>query len=83
MKPFTAPFFASALCIALVAPSRGATGDVVLQKAPPLTIRQADGSVHPEYAMVKLSFGFPPGGETPPGQPPGTPERPATSPELK
>jgi tRNA1Val (adenine37-N6)-methyltransferase len=27
---------------------------------PPLTIRKADGSVHPEYAAVKLSFGFPP-----------------------
>lgn len=27
---------------------------------PPLMIRQQDGSVHPEYAAVKLSFGFPP-----------------------
>jgi tRNA1Val (adenine37-N6)-methyltransferase len=27
---------------------------------PPLVIRQRDGSVHPEYAAVKLSFGFPP-----------------------
>jgi hypothetical protein len=27
---------------------------------PPLIIRGADGSVHPEYAAVKLSFGFPP-----------------------
>lgn len=27
---------------------------------PPLTIRRADGSVHPEYSAVKLSFGFPP-----------------------
>jgi tRNA1(Val) A37 N6-methylase TrmN6 len=27
---------------------------------PPLTIRCADGSVHPEYSAVKLSFGFPP-----------------------
>jgi tRNA1Val (adenine37-N6)-methyltransferase len=27
---------------------------------PPLLIRQRDGSVHPEYAAVKLSFGFPP-----------------------
>ena len=27
---------------------------------PPLIIRAADGSVHPEYATVKLSFGFPP-----------------------
>jgi len=27
---------------------------------PPLTIRKADGSVHPEYSAVKLSFGFPP-----------------------
>jgi tRNA1(Val) A37 N6-methylase TrmN6 len=27
---------------------------------PPLVIRAADGSVHPEYAAVKLSAGFPP-----------------------
>lgn len=27
---------------------------------PPLIIRRGDGSVHPEYAAVKLSFGFPP-----------------------
>ena len=27
---------------------------------PPLTIRGADGSVHPEYAAVKLAVGFPP-----------------------
>ena len=27
---------------------------------PPLIIRQADGSVHPEYVAVKLAFGFPP-----------------------
>jgi len=27
---------------------------------PALTIRAADGSVHPEYSAVKLSFGFPP-----------------------
>ena len=27
---------------------------------PPLIIRRPDGSVHPEYAAVKLSFGFPP-----------------------
>lgn len=27
---------------------------------PPLVIRRADGSVHPEYAAVKLSIGFPP-----------------------
>ena len=27
---------------------------------PPLIIRRRDGSVHPEYAAVKLSFGFPP-----------------------
>ncbi len=27
---------------------------------PPLIIRSADGSVHPEYCAVKLSFGFPP-----------------------
>ena len=28
---------------------------------PPLTIRRADGAMDPEYAMVRLSFGFPPG----------------------
>ncbi len=27
---------------------------------PPLVIRRQDGSVHPEYAAVKLGFGFPP-----------------------
>jgi tRNA1(Val) A37 N6-methylase TrmN6 len=27
---------------------------------PALVIRAADGSVHPEYAAVKLSIGFPP-----------------------
>jgi tRNA1(Val) A37 N6-methylase TrmN6 len=27
---------------------------------PPLVIRAADGSVHPEYAAVKLAVGFPP-----------------------
>ena len=27
---------------------------------PPLVIRATDGSVHPEYAAVKLSIGFPP-----------------------
>ena len=27
---------------------------------PPLVIRQAAGPVHPEYAAVKLAFGFPP-----------------------
>lgn len=27
---------------------------------PPLVIRRADGTIHPEYSAVKLSFGFPP-----------------------
>ncbi len=27
---------------------------------PVLTIRRGDGSVHPEYSAIKLSFGFPP-----------------------
>tara|TARA_Y100001934_G_C12357933_1_gene779079 strand:+ start:686 stop:1567 length:882 start_codon:yes stop_codon:yes gene_type:complete len=35
--------------------SRGQTWE-----EPPLTIRCNDGSVHPEYSAVKLSFGFPP-----------------------
>ncbi|HXI53447.1 MAG TPA: methyltransferase, partial [Candidatus Saccharimonadales bacterium] len=29
-------------------------------REPPLTIRSVAGTVHPEYAAVKLSFGFPP-----------------------
>lgn len=39
-------------------------GSVVLGKPvreAPLVIRRADGSTHPEYATVRLSFGFPPG----------------------
>jgi tRNA1Val (adenine37-N6)-methyltransferase len=28
---------------------------------PPLSIRRADGSTDPEYAAIRLSFGFPPG----------------------
>ncbi|MCA1732538.1 MAG: methyltransferase [Acidobacteria bacterium] len=28
---------------------------------PPLIIRDRDGRVHPEYATIRLSFGFPPG----------------------
>jgi tRNA1(Val) A37 N6-methylase TrmN6 len=27
---------------------------------PPLTIRTAEGTIHPEYSVIKLSFGFPP-----------------------
>jgi hypothetical protein len=27
---------------------------------PPLVIRAKDGTIHPEYSAVKLSFGFPP-----------------------
>jgi tRNA1(Val) A37 N6-methylase TrmN6 len=27
---------------------------------PPLTIRSRDGSIHPEYSAIKVSFGFPP-----------------------
>ncbi len=33
---------------------------------PPLIIRAANGSVHPEYAAVRMSFGFPPGDIGPP-----------------
>ena len=39
----------------LPAPARGRTW-----VEPALVIRTADGSVHPEYAAVKLAFGFPP-----------------------
>jgi len=28
---------------------------------PPLVIRRTDGSIHPEYAVLRMSFGFPPG----------------------
>ena len=34
--------------------------DGLTSTALPLIIRAADGSVHPEYAAVKLAFGFPP-----------------------
>lgn len=54
MKPLTASSFVLGLCIALVAPSIGATGDVVLQKAPPLTIRQAPS--YPEN-LARYHFG--------------------------
>lgn len=27
---------------------------------PPLVIRRADGSIHPEYSAIRLSFGYPP-----------------------
>ncbi len=37
----------------------GQTGKPVLE--PPLVIRRVDGSVHPEYATIRLAFGFPPG----------------------
>ena len=33
---------------------------VTAWQEPPLVIRAADGSIHPEYAMVKLAVGFPP-----------------------
>jgi len=37
----------------------GRSGKPVLE--PALIIRSRDGSVHPEYATIRLSFGFPPG----------------------
>ena len=49
--------------IALFAAARAA--DLPPNRAPwiepPLVIRSADGQMHPEYRMVRLSFGFPPG----------------------
>jgi len=39
-------------------------GDVPPRDAfvePPLIIRRTDGSIHPEYAVIRMSFGFPPG----------------------
>jgi tRNA1Val (adenine37-N6)-methyltransferase len=38
---------------------------------PPLTIRRADGAMDPEYAIVRLSFGFPPGDVAPASSPAG------------
>ena len=43
-----------ALCVALVTPSIGSAGDVVLQKAPPLTIKQAPS--YPEN-LARYHFG--------------------------
>lgn len=40
-------------------PAAAVEGKPVVE--PPLIIRRADGSTHPEYATVRLSFGFPPG----------------------
>ncbi|HXI13548.1 MAG TPA: methyltransferase [Thermoanaerobaculia bacterium] len=37
----------------------GTTGKPVIEQ--PLVIRRLDGSVHPEYATIRLGFGFPPG----------------------
>lgn len=46
-------------------PSTFPTIDVVIPGKPvlepPLVIRRVDGSTHPEYATLRLSFGFPPG----------------------
>lgn len=36
---------------------------------PPLIIRDRNGSVHPEYATIRLSFGFPPGDVAPESEP--------------
>lgn len=41
----------------------GADGKPVVE--PPLIIRRRDGSTHPEYATIRLSFGFPPGDVAP------------------
>jgi len=54
MKALLASFSASAFCLAIVVPSNGGTGDVVLQKAPPLTIRQAPA--YPEN-LARYHFG--------------------------
>lgn len=48
--------------ISLFAASR--SGDVPPRDAfieSPLVIRRTDGSIHPEYAVIRMSFGFPPG----------------------
>ena len=54
MKPLTASFLTLTLGIALVAPSSSVAADVVLQKAPPLTIRQAPS--YPEN-LARYHFG--------------------------
>lgn len=54
MKPLTAFSSGLCLCIAFVAPSIGVAGDVVLQKAPPLTVRQAPS--YPEN-LARYHFG--------------------------
>src|SRR4051794_34827892 len=54
MRPLLASFSALPLCLAMVSPSSGGTGDVVLQKAPPLTIRQAPS--YPEN-LARYHFG--------------------------
>ena len=54
MKSLFASFFTLVLSIAMVAPSSGGTGDVVLQKAPPLTVRQAP--FYPEN-LARYHFG--------------------------
>lgn len=45
----------------------GQSGKPVVE--PPLIIRARAGSVHPEYATIRLSFGFPPGDMAPEVEP--------------
>jgi hypothetical protein len=54
MKPLLAFFSPLAFSFATVVPSNGGTGDVVLQKAPPLTVRQAPA--YPEN-LARFHFG--------------------------
>jgi hypothetical protein len=54
MKPLAVSTLILAFCVTLVAPSIGTAGDVVLQKAPPLTIRQAPS--YPEN-LARYHFG--------------------------
>jgi tRNA1(Val) A37 N6-methylase TrmN6 len=57
--PLISLFAASRKCDLPSSFYSGRPGKPVLE--PPLIIRDRNGAVHPEYATVRLSFGFPPG----------------------
>ena len=58
--PPTAEEAASALLFQPITLASGLTLRERTWVEPPLIIRAGDGTVHPEYAAVKLSVGFPP-----------------------
>jgi len=57
--PMISLFIASRTADLPVSFKRDQKGKPVIE--PPLVIRCRDGSIHPEYATIRLSFGFPPG----------------------